>query len=193
MSETFLQRVANGDLGAVQETIDAYSGLVWSLARRMTNSPTEAEDAVQEIFIAVWKNAERFDPDKGAEATFIAMIARRRLIDRRRRLEREQRLVREASEVLPAVSESSSSQRTDLGEEAARAQAALETLSADQQRVLQLAIHYGYTHEQIASITELPLGTVKTHARRGLIRIREKLRRETDAPDSSGASARSDA
>jgi len=82
---SILERVAQGDPSAPAECIDRFSGLVWSLARRLCASASDAEDAVQEIFIDVWKSAGRFDPSIASETTFVAMIARRRLIDRGRR------------------------------------------------------------------------------------------------------------
>jgi RNA polymerase sigma-70 factor (ECF subfamily) len=71
--------VGEGDTRAVAECIDRFGGLIWSLARRLSAGPADAEDAVQEVFIALWENAGRFDPEKGAEVTFVAMIARPRL------------------------------------------------------------------------------------------------------------------
>ena len=84
-----LHRVAAGDRAAVRECLARYGGLVWSLVRRSTSDAAEAEDAVQEIFVDVWQSASRFDPAVASEATFIAMIARRRLIDRARRRNRD--------------------------------------------------------------------------------------------------------
>ena len=80
-----LDQIARGDPAGVAACIDEFGSLVWSLARRLSPDPGEAEDAVQEIFIDVWKSAARFDPRKGSAKMFIAMIARRRLIDRLRR------------------------------------------------------------------------------------------------------------
>lgn len=173
LSPSLLQRVAAGDPAAMQPCIDEFGGLVWSLARRLCPTASEAEDAVQEVFISLWENAGRFDPDKGSETTFVAMIARRRIIDRGRQRARQQRLIDESRtrETPPTERRSDDA----IGDEAARALRAMSRLSADQQRVLQLAIHYGYTHEQIATITRMPLGTVKTNVRRGLIRIRDLL------------------
>jgi len=176
VSETILQRVAAGDMAAMQACIDEYGGLVWSLARRFCAVPAQAEDAVQEVFIALWENAERFDPGKGAEVTFVAMIARRRLIDNGRRQQRRQRML-EAIE--PTASPAAAQERLAILDDAHRARRALERLTPAQRDVLGLAIQQGLTHDEIAQTTGLPLGTVKTHARRGLIRVRELLA-ETD-------------
>ncbi len=172
-----LPKIAQGDSQAVQACLDRYSGLVWSLARRLSTTEADAEDAVQEIFLDVWKSAARFDPGVASEVTFVAMIARRRLIDRRRKEGR-----RPTSEMLsessPAPEERESEVDPSFGEEVRIARRALSQLSMEQQRVLQLSIFHGLSHEKIARATELPLGTVKTHARRGLIRIREIIESE---------------
>ncbi|MBX3385191.1 MAG: sigma-70 family RNA polymerase sigma factor [Phycisphaeraceae bacterium] len=173
MPDSILQQVAQGDPASVQACIDRYSGLVWSLARKRGFNPTECEDAVQEIFLDVWKSAGRFDPTVASEATFIAMIARRRLIDRRRRLSRRPESAEFDDRMGPVENESL--QEIEVSEEAAAAAAALETLRPEQQRVLRLSIYQGLSHERIAESTGLPLGTVKTHVRRGLIRLREIL------------------
>lgn len=175
LTDSLLQRVARGDPGAVRECIDRYGGLVWSLARRFASGDADAEDAVQEIFINLWRSAERFDPGVASETTFVAMIARRRLIDRARAKGRQP-----ASEVLNDGVTGSPLERSDQAEvsdEAARATQAMTLLSQEQQRVLHLSIYQGLSHEQIAQATGLPLGTVKTHIRRGLIRVREMLER----------------
>jgi RNA polymerase sigma-70 factor (ECF subfamily) len=176
VAKSVLQRVAAGDMAAMQACIDEYGGLVWSLARRFCASPAEAEDAAQEVFIALWENAERFDENKGAEVTFVAMIARRRLIDSGRKYQRRKRLTEEVA-AAPRDEPTRFDERVAEADEARRAMAALETLSDDQKKVLQLAIHQGLTHDEIAHTTGLPLGTVKTHARRGLMKVRETLAR----------------
>ena len=173
LSDSLLQKVASGDTTAMQDCIDRYGGLVWSLARRMTYEATEAEDAVQEIFIDLWKSAARFDHTVASETTFIAMIARRRLIDRRRKKQRQPTMASvDASPIEPGKTEENEVDRSD---DAGRAVDAMRQLRPEQQRVLELAIFHGRTHEQISESTGMPLGTVKTHARRGLIRIREIL------------------
>lgn len=173
---TTLERIARGEEAAVQDCIDRFGNLVWSLARRLSSGQSDAEDAVQEIFLDVWRSAPRYDPALASEATFIAMIARRRLIDRRRR---QSRRPEEVS--APAPSEMYADHREEgiealaLSDEAEKARAAFDALSAEQQRVLQLSLQYGLSHQRISEATGLPLGTVKTHARRGLMRIRQAL------------------
>ncbi|MBX9623103.1 MAG: sigma-70 family RNA polymerase sigma factor, partial [Gemmataceae bacterium] len=88
MTEPVLPRVAVGDPAAVRECIARYGPLVWGLARRLVPNPADAEDAAQDVFISLWQSAGRYDPAQAAEVTFVAMIARRRLIDRRRRARR---------------------------------------------------------------------------------------------------------
>ena len=72
MTESLLERVAAGDEGAMASCVDRYANLIWSLARRFTSGGTEAEDAVQEIFIELWSSAARYDSSKASETTFIA-------------------------------------------------------------------------------------------------------------------------
>lgn len=183
VEKPLLHRVNEGDPGAMQECIAKFAGLLWSLARRAGFGDAEAEDAVQEIFTELWKTGARFDPSIASDTAFVATIARRRLIDRRRRLGRQptsQPML--ADDGLPATI---IQPRTELGEEALKAGQALEQLSPEQQRVLRLSVYEGLSHELIARSTGLPLGTVKTHARRGLMRLREML-----APSTNGALAR---
>jgi len=171
---SLLKRIADGDVTAMQLAMDEYGGLIWSLARRFCPTPSEAEDGVQEAFISLWESAGRYDPDKGTEVTFVATIARRRLIDRGRRHTRRERVIAEVRESATPDA-SMPSEPVSTKEEAQRVRKAMEKLSDDQRRVIDLAVTHGCTHEQIATITELPLGTVKTHARRGLMRIRAML------------------
>jgi RNA polymerase sigma factor (sigma-70 family) len=171
--QTLLERIAAGDPDAVQECIDCYGALVWSLARRQLRQHADAEDAVQEVFIEIWRNAGRFDPARASEATFITMISRRRLIDRQRKLGRTtatQSIVEE-----PAVDSGADPANVDIQEEAERARMFMGRLRADERRVLELGLLKGLTQTEIAKAADMPLGTVKTHARRGLMRLREML------------------
>lgn len=173
MAETYLQRIANGDKTAVQDCLNKYGGLVWSLARRMCPNTEEAEDAVQEIFIDIWKNAARFDETQSSETTFIAMIARRRLIDRLRHSNR--RISADSIEDLVSEPHNQADEQMQTSIEAKDAARALQTLRPEQRQVLMLSIVQGLSHQEISDALKIPLGTVKTHARRGLLLAREFL------------------
>lgn len=169
-----LAKVAAGLPEAMDECLDAYGGMVWSLALRMTGGRDEAEDAVQEIFIDVWRHAGRYDPSVAPESTFIAMIARRRLIDRRRRQTvrpRFQRLEDHGEMAQPAADCT-----VEIRDEFRHVSRLLESLRPEERLVLRLALGEGCSQAVIAERTGMPMGTVKSHARRGLIRLRELVR-----------------
>ena len=178
MPDSVLTRIARGEAAAVAECIDEFGGLVWSLARRLSPNRADAEDAVQEVFVDVWKSAARFDPRQGSEKVFIATIARRRLIDRLRRHAARPEFASETElETAGFAAPGSGGERAS---EAERAAAAIAQLGPDQQRVIELAVVHGLSHSEIAARTGLPLGTVKTQMRRGLMKIRDLL--GSDAP-----------
>lgn len=185
-SEGLLVRLAAGDANAAQEVIRAYGGLVWSLALRFCRSRDDAEDAVQEIFTELWKSADRYRAARASESVFVTMIARRRLIDRLRRERRR-------SEIEPMAAGPESEfhepgNRGERGWDAEQAARAIRYLSADQRRVLEMSVVQGLTQREIAEATGAPLGTVKTHMRRGLIRLQEVM--STDMPRAAGGSGR---
>lgn len=173
MTKAILQRIAEGDKTAVQDCLNTYGGLVWSLARRMLSNTDEAEDAVQETFIDIWKNAERFDEKQASETTFVAMIARRRLIDRVRKNQRQ--VNTDSLDDILVEPSGDFHQNMQIGVEAKEAAKELYNLRPEQRQVLQLSIYQGLSHQEISNLTGMPVGTVKTHARRGLLQIRENL------------------
>jgi len=173
LAEAILKRIAAGDRNAADECLDQYGGLVWSLALRMLRNREDAEDVVQEVFIDIWKNAGRFDESRSSETTFVAMIARRRIIDRIRRAGR--RISADSLEDILAEPQSRDDRRVQVSVEAEQAAKALRSLKPEQQQVLQLSIVQGLSHQEIADATGMPLGTVKTHARRGILQAREIL------------------
>lgn len=177
VGETVLERVSRGDAGSESALVDRYGGLVWSIARRYCAGRAEAEDAVQEIMLDLWRSARegRFDPGRGADTTFVAVIARRRLIDRLRKRRVTSPLPEGVEQRADESGRAEGAATPALGEDARAAAAALQGLSAPQQTAIRLAVLHGLTHEQVAEVTGLPLGTVKTHIRRGLIRLREAV------------------
>ncbi len=171
-SINLLTQVAAGQSHAVTAVIDTYGPLVWSLARRYFGRTPEAEDAVQDSFIALWQSADRFDPDTASEKTFVAMIARRRMIDRLRRKGR-----RIAAQPLDASPEPASAKSDTLAnqEQARIVLKVIDELDPPQPEVIRRSLMDGLTHAEIAEAMELPLGTVKTHIRRGLMKVRQAL------------------
>ena len=173
--ENLLPRIAGGDADAVRACLDRYGPLVWSLAKKLSRDAGALEDVVQEIFIDLWKHAERFDAEQGSETTFIAIIARRRIIDRQRKAGRTPKL--------EALEESSVSARdpgyfeVERGDEARLANEAMAQIRPEQRRLILMSVVDGLTHQEIATTTGLPLGTIKSHIRRGLSLAAEALRR----------------
>lgn len=171
--DDLLSRIAEGDNAAVSEFVDRYGGLLWSMALRFSKSEADAEDAVQEVFIELWKSAKRFNPDAGSEKTFVSVIARRRLIDRLR----GEKSRTETQELVEFAEPENISvdRKIELDDEAGKAVAILDQLPSEQARTIRLSIFHGLSHSQIAKTTGLSLGTVKTNIRRGLITIRNRI------------------
>jgi RNA polymerase sigma-70 factor (ECF subfamily) len=168
-----LPDVARGDRAAVQRCMARYGALIWSIARRFSPSIADAEDATQEIFLDLWRSAGRFDAARGSERVFVTMIARRRLIDRMR--SQKTRREHEIAGLDGEAEQVGVDMRADRSAEAEIARAALEELPQEQRSVIQLSIVDGLSHGEIAARSGLPLGTVKTLIRRGLIRVRQAL------------------
>lgn len=174
MPDTTLQRIARGNNAAVAACLDEFGGMVWGLADRYLRPLGEdIEDAVQEVFVEVWKSAARFDPALGSEAAFIATIAHHRLIDRVRRAARRPTLHVDNPAALAETKPHTdhTSDRDDLR----RAAEAFKGLDKDEQQVLWYSLYHGVPHERIATLVQAPVGTVKSRIRRGLMRMREAL------------------
>jgi RNA polymerase sigma-70 factor (ECF subfamily) len=174
MNPGLLKRIAAGDTAAVQECMQAYGALVWSMARRLSRSISDAEDATQEIFLHIWRSAGLFDESKGSEQVFIAVIARRRLIDRLRKLSAEPP-VDFCSDTLETLAWSDPGASSEDCLEAEQAKLALAELRPEQRQVLELGLLHGLTQSEIATRLSMPLGTVKSSMRRGLTRVREYM------------------
>jgi RNA polymerase sigma-70 factor (ECF subfamily) len=181
---TFLERIAAGDPVAVEGCLEKYRGLVWSIARRFAGNHADAEDAVQEVFIELWQHAGRFNSAMAAESTFVATVARRRLIDRHRRRARRLDAVPLVAE--PTATTRSETDRLETLEEGQQARGLLEQLRPEQRQVLELSFDQGMSQQEIAEATRLPLGTVKTHTRRGLMRLRQLLETGSTGAASEG-------
>jgi RNA polymerase sigma-70 factor, ECF subfamily len=176
-----LPRVSLGDELATRECLQRYGNLVWSLARKYAAS--RAEDATQEVFLELWKHADRFDPARGSEVTFVAMLARRRLVDARRaELRIRKRHAANEVEVLH-VSEVVEA-NLEWTPDARIAVDVLRELPLIQQQAITLSVVDQASHGEIAESLNLPLGSVKSYIRRGLdaIRTRVEARRTPLSP-----------
>lgn len=161
-----VRRLADGDPSALGEFYDLYSGLAHGLALRILRDAAEAEDVVQEVFVQVWRQADRFDVGRGSPEAWVCTIARSRALDRlRRRAARRE----EPSEAAPPAT------AVPRAEDTLAVRKALEVLSDDQRRALELAYYEGLTQTEIAARLQQPLGTVKTRIRTAMIRLREAL------------------
>ncbi len=185
-SPTILQRIALGDETAVEDCLQQYGGLVWSLANRWLTNTTDAEDAAQEIFVEIWKKAKSFDPCQAAESTFVTLIARRRLIDRLRRSSASMDTL-SISAVEFDIPEQVTIEPLELADEANKALACVRRLSAEQQQVIELSIYRGFSHSHIAERLAMPLGTVKSFARRSLLQLRECMNKTAWITTEGGA------
>jgi RNA polymerase sigma-70 factor (ECF subfamily) len=171
--EPLLPLVAGGDRLAVSRCIRRYGPLVWSIARRLSPTSEDAEDAVQEIFLDVWRHAGRFDAARGSEKVFVTLLARRTLIDRLRGL--KSRLRAEIPLDDDWAVEGPATGRAERDAEVEEARALLGRLPPTQQRVIALSLVHGMSHAEISHSVGMPLGTVKTLLRRGIARVREPI------------------
>lgn len=170
---SLLARVAINDVGAMEQCIQQYSNLVWNLVKRRVASHATAEDLVQEIFTEIWKSASRYDANQGNEATFIGMIARRRVIDWTRKQMRSP-----VMEPLPEQIDDLGATPDDKqpsGMDGEMVTQAVARLPDQTKQLFHLHFDQGLTQQEIAACTELPLGTVKTLLRRGLLELRSLL------------------
>ncbi len=185
-TKSILERIAAGDSSAVNECVDRYGNLLWSLARRYLRNASDAEDAVQDVFIEIWRSCARYDPGIASETAFISTIARRRFIDRLRQAGRKPAMDslddEEGAPVDPGVAAT-----VEDDTEVAIVTRVLNSMEPEHQKILSMSLYEGYSHSEIAEQLDMPLGTVKTRVRRGLIHIREQL--QISGSDIPGESA----
>ena len=176
IEDSILFSLAKEETGAFEKLVDQYGNLIWSIARRYLSNQTEAEDAVQEVFIAIWKSAGRFDPAKASEVTFVSMIARRRLIDHVRKIYRHKNLepIDDCFDDDALQTKSILDQSTDVK----IISEAINQFEEEDKELLSLSIYQGYSHSEISKLMNIPLGTVKTKLRRNLIKLREIFNQE---------------
>jgi RNA polymerase sigma-70 factor (ECF subfamily) len=183
--ETLLAiRFARGDEAALREAYDLWSPMVYRLGLRTLVGRADAEDLTQSTFVAAWRGRATYRPDRGGLCGWLMGIARRQLIDRLREVRREQRAGEAAKVADPAPV---TTPMVDRVVDRLVVADQLSRLADDQRRVVQLAFFDDLTHSQIANVTGMPLGTVKSHLRRGIERLRRSWEEVDRAAHRSGA------
>jgi len=171
-----LELIQQGDQDAVAAVYDRYGGVAYGLALRITGDAQSAEDAVQEAFVSVWKQAQRFDPARGRLRSWLLTIVHHRAIDAvRRKAAMNERSLPEEPEQFVATR----GRPEELAEWALEAEAVREAVRQvpdDQRRTIEMAYFMGLTHVEIAERMGVPLGTVKSRLRIGLEKMRAYLR-----------------
>ena len=175
-----MDRVAAGDQAAFSDLYDRLSGPLFSLAFEMLRDRTEAEDALQEVCVQLWRRASNYDASKSSVFTWAVMMTRSKAIDRLRARGRRQRVVAgsiEDEEKGPELaSEADDAADTSAkNDDAVRVRSALRALPGEQQEAIEMAFFRDMTHAEIAEQKGEPLGTVKARIRRGLMRLRDGL------------------
>jgi len=167
--------VARGDTPAFEAVYERMANVVFGVIARVLRDLAQSEEVAQEVLVEVWRTATRFDPDKGTAATWILTMAHRRAIDRVRSAQaahdREEKVAHR--DHLPAFDEVAEQVETRLEQEQVRR--CLGGLTELQRESVTLAYYGGYTYREVGELLEVPLGTVKTRLRDGLIRLRDCL------------------
>lgn len=164
-----------GDPDSLARVYKQYSALIYTLARRALGTQEDAEDLAQQVFVAAWRSRDTFDPERGALAAWLTAITRNKIADQLRARQREVARVRGA--VQEAIQDPPDVALDDLDQVVNRLVLAdeLGRLNEPQRMIMMLAFYTDLTHEQISAALELPLGTVKSHIRRSLLRLRTRL------------------
>jgi RNA polymerase sigma factor (sigma-70 family) len=170
--EALVALVERGEDVALAELYDRYGRVAYGLAYRMLRNESLAEDAVQEAFLAVWRTAARFVPERAKASTWILTLAHRRAVDLVRR---EERRKAEPLEETETASTSSVEDAAWLGFQRERVQDALKRLPDEQREAIELAYYAGFTQSELADRLGQPLGTIKSRMFAGLGRLRQLL------------------
>lgn len=173
--EVLLVAVADGDRSAFAALYDRFARTVYGVALAVIRDPSMSEEVAQEVFVEAWRIAARFDADRGSARVWLTTMAHRRAIDRvRSERSSRDRTDRIGRRDLPNPYDDVT-ERVELAHEHDQVRAALAALTDRQRQVVELAYYQGHTYREVAEILDIPLGTIKTRMRDGLIRLRAAL------------------
>lgn len=164
-----------GERTALSILYDRYGGLVYTLALKLLDRIDEAEDLTQDVFLSFWQQ-EKFDPNRAKLSSYLCLITRSRAIDKLRSRTSEQKsIVRLQHTSIPAIEQPTLLESATSVEEQNLVRQSLARLSERQRQILELSYYQDLSQSAIAQHLNLPLGTVKTHMRQGLIELRKLL------------------
>src|SRR5438094_10495651 len=176
-----IERIGRGDQSAFSALYDRLSRPLYSLALRMLGDAGDAQDALQDVCLQIWSRAATYIPEQSTVFSWTVLLTRSRVIDRLRARKRRLRVVDSATgdedaEVADASTMESAADTADKDDEAARVQSIFNNLPSEQREAIELAFFGDLTHHEIAARLGEPLGTIKARIRRGLLKLRERLR-----------------
>jgi RNA polymerase sigma-70 factor, ECF subfamily len=176
-----IERIGRGDQSAFSALYDRLSRPLYSLALRMLGDAGDAQDALQDVFLQIWSRAATYNPEQSTVFSWTVLLTRSRVIDRLRARKRRLRVVDSATgdedaDVADASTMESAADTADKNAEAARVRSVLNNLPSEQREAIELAFFGHLTHHEIAARLGEPLGTIKARIRRGLLKLRERLR-----------------
>jgi RNA polymerase sigma-70 factor (ECF subfamily) len=170
-----LHRASLGDEAAFAEFYDATSARAYGLALRVVRNPAHAEEVTQEAYIDAWRSSTRYDAERGSAAGWLLTIVHRKAVDRIRSVEAATTRDETWNRETVPVDHDQTSEAAHASLESARVRNAVATLTDVQRRAVELTYFGGYTHTEVATLLDVPLGTAKTRIRDGLIRLRDLM------------------
>jgi len=174
-----LQLIAGRDREAFSQLYDRYSGILYSTILRVLNNPDEAADVLQEVFVQIWDKAGSYDPGLGKPFNWALTLARNRAIDRLRSLRRRYSFIEEITNEMESEGRAAAAGPDEVftQEQAALIRSAVATLPLEQRQAIEMAFLGGLTQNEIAASLNQPLGTIKARIRRGMLKLRDDLKR----------------
>lgn len=169
-----MSRVASDDEAAIGELYDRFGSLVYRMAYQAMPTGADAEDVVQEVFVRLWKTADRYDPKRASLVTWVMLLARRHMVDRLRRMKARVKATSLVEGTHPSSEVEETSAGIEQSERFVSVMRRIEKLPELQRTVVKRAYLKGQTLKQIGTDLGVPLGTIKSALSRALVRLREK-------------------